>query len=620
LGAYGPVDNPSTFLRYVTSGTADPTGRPLALASFLIDANDWPADPYPFKRSNLILHLLNGMLLAWLLALLGIHAGLARQHATRAAVLASGIWLLHPLLVSTTLYIVQRHAMLPATFTLAGLIGYVYARGMATAGRQHAGGILACIALTAATLLALLSKANGILLPLLAGVLELTVLSRLGNPVPPAFARLRWLLIGLPTLAVASYLAHQTPTDLNTYPEFRPWTYWQRLITQPRVLWEYLHLLWLPRPYTAGVFNDQFQVSASIHAPWTTLPALIGLMALGVLSIFNRHKHPLFAAAVLFFLAGHVLESTIIPLELYYEHRNYLPALLLFWPLASWLTDWTRRGTAKIILAAVILGMLATMTHLRASLWGKPQEQALLWAALNPASPRAIANAAQFEIRNGRAQAAEARLREALARHPGEVQLTLNLISARCAQGGIDARDLDLAANSLKLNRLGTGLMFKWLTGYVSVAAKGQCPGLTLESLEHLIEAAESNVNTQRSPGYRQDVQHLKGLIALERGDAVAGQAHFLAAYSLDPNPAIALQQAAESASRGHHCMALEVLRQLENKPSVRHSPPGMAWLHEQLLQYQGYWDHEIKTLRKQIEQDVKNGACAYANHETLSP
>src|SRR4051812_32137111 len=62
IGAYGPIDNATAFWRYVTSGAADPTGRPLALLSFLVDARSWPADPWPFKRTNVLLHLVNGLL------------------------------------------------------------------------------------------------------------------------------------------------------------------------------------------------------------------------------------------------------------------------------------------------------------------------------------------------------------------------------------------------------------------------------------------------------------------------------------------------------------------------------------------------------------------------------
>jgi len=136
LGAYGPVDDWVTFWRYLTSGTADPTGRPLSLLTFLLDANNWPADPFPFKRTNLVLHLVNGVLLGFLLARLGCDLGLVATRAAAAAVLGAGLWLLHPLLVSTTLYIVQREAMLPGTFMLLGLLGYFVGRGRVREGRR----------------------------------------------------------------------------------------------------------------------------------------------------------------------------------------------------------------------------------------------------------------------------------------------------------------------------------------------------------------------------------------------------------------------------------------------------------------------------------------------------
>ena len=85
LGAGGSIDNADALGRYLTSGGGDPTGRPLALASFLVDANDWPADPYPFKHTNMLLHLLNGMLLCWLLLRLGRGLRLAEPLACNAA-------------------------------------------------------------------------------------------------------------------------------------------------------------------------------------------------------------------------------------------------------------------------------------------------------------------------------------------------------------------------------------------------------------------------------------------------------------------------------------------------------------------------------------------------------
>ena len=50
------------------------------------------------------------------------------QQAIWIALIASGIWLLHPYFVSTTLYVVQRMAQLATLFTLIGIIGYLKAR------------------------------------------------------------------------------------------------------------------------------------------------------------------------------------------------------------------------------------------------------------------------------------------------------------------------------------------------------------------------------------------------------------------------------------------------------------------------------------------------------------
>jgi hypothetical protein len=123
------------FANLPALGGDGPTGRPLTLLSFLLDARNWPADPFPFKRTNLILHLLNGGLLYLLLIRLG---KLISNDTTRyriGATFGATIWLLHPLLVSTTLYIVQREAMLPATCVLAGLLLWLRGREHLACGR-----------------------------------------------------------------------------------------------------------------------------------------------------------------------------------------------------------------------------------------------------------------------------------------------------------------------------------------------------------------------------------------------------------------------------------------------------------------------------------------------------
>jgi len=128
LGAYGGVVDWASFKAYVLSGFSGPTGRPLAMMSFLIDDYTWPSAPYAFKRTNLLLHLLNYAALVWASLNLGRLFRLSEQRAAWLAVLNASLWVLHPLLISTTFYVVQRMAMLAATFSFLALAAYLHGR------------------------------------------------------------------------------------------------------------------------------------------------------------------------------------------------------------------------------------------------------------------------------------------------------------------------------------------------------------------------------------------------------------------------------------------------------------------------------------------------------------
>ena len=428
LGTSGKVDNAATFWRYITSGTADPIGRPLSLLSFLLDARDWPADPYPFLRTNLIIHLINGSLLFLLLRKLGQVLGDDTARAGQVALLASGMWLLHPLFVSTTLYIVQREAMLPATFIFLGLLSYASGRERFSATRGSHGLGLMFAGLAACTVLAMLCKANGVLLPMMAWALEATVFRAM-----PAGARERerlrrtgrWLFLVLPSLVVLAYVARHL-AYWNQHLGMRPWTIGQRALTEPRIVLDYLQLLVVPRSVSTGLYNESYAVSQDILHPASTLPALVLILALPLLAWRARARSPALAAAILFFFAGHLLESSLIPLELYFEHRNYLPAALLAWPLARALLNAGIPNWTKTAAAAAMLLVLALTTYQRTSIWGNEGELAALWASRNPDSSRAQATAADAELSRGRPDLAIARLAPLWQQRPNDLQIALN--------------------------------------------------------------------------------------------------------------------------------------------------------------------------------------------------
>jgi hypothetical protein len=464
LGATGPVDTWPTFWRYITSGIADPTGRPLTLLSFLLDAHNWPADPYPFKRTNLVLHLLNGALLYALLSRLGSALAIEPKRCRNAALLGCALWLLHPILVSTTLYIVQREAMLPATCVLAGLLLWLHGRSQLAAGRIGVGLLWSIVGLGGFTVLGVLAKANGALLPLYALLIEVILLAP-RQPLPSGRAqRVQRVFLGvfavLPSTLIGSYLVWIGVHGMIIGgPASRPWTYAQRLLTEPRVLVDYLQLLWLPRPFSSGLFNDQYIASTSLWHPLTTLPALLLVLTMIFGAWRLRRRCPALALAILFYFAGQLIESTSIPLELYFEHRNYIPALLMFWPLGLWLADLRSLPTLKRLLICVLPLALALMTHARAEVWGNVDTQAEIWARINPASPRAQANAAQIEMQHGHPRHAIRRLETLLKDQPDQAQLIFNLIGARCMTGGLHPGDM-AAARAAMQGTANTGTLF----------------------------------------------------------------------------------------------------------------------------------------------------------------
>jgi hypothetical protein len=613
LGRHGRIDDGAALARYLTNATGDPVGRPLSLLSFLIDARDWPADPWPFLRTNLCLHLLNGLLLFVVLRALGRQLGDA--FADRAALLGTALWVLHPLFVSTTLYAVQREAMLPATFTLLGVLAYLRGRTLHASGLRWRGFAWIVAGSVGATLLATLSKANGALLPILLLVLEATVFAQ-AAPLRADLARDRRLrillsvLLVVPAIVISAYLAHGL-AQLGEPLTHRPWTLAQRLLTEPRVVVDYLILLAVPRSVSAGLYNDAYVVSTGLLSPPATLLAMLVLAGLLVLALFARRRWPALAAALLFYFAGHLLESTVIALELYFEHRNYLPAMLLFWPLGRWLArPGPRPGLRQAAGVALVLLFAATL-HTRASLWARPLEQARLWAQVAPDSARAQSYASQMEVAAGLDEAAIERTRAAWKRHPDRLQLALNYANARCEREGLDRDDADGITDSFARTADNTTMVPRWLEKARVVAVARDCPGLTLADVDRWTLAALGNPKIGTIPGRRQDLLSLRGSLALEDGRGEAALALFDEALAQDIRPDAAARQAATLGSKGYAALGLRHLDYYDTLAPRRSRPGlGMARVHEWVLERQGYWDSEFAALRAALHEDIAQRAA----------
>ncbi|MFA6985802.1 MAG: tetratricopeptide repeat protein [Arenimonas sp.] len=608
IGATGAVDNWSAFFRYITSGTADPTGRPLALLSFLIDARDWPAEPASFLRTNLILHLINGALLFVLLRMLGHRLDAEDRRADAAALLATGLWLLHPLFVSTTLYVVQREAMLPATFILLGLLAYFHGRAIIGIACHPRGAAWMVGGIVGGTTLATLCKGNGILLPMLAWVLEATIWRREDNfaSISGTSWRMRWFLLGLPSLTVILYLLSFLPA-LNAPLETRDWTIGQRLLTEPRVITDYLQLLIVPRSVSTGLYNDAYVVSTGLLQPWNTLPCLLLVLLLPYAAWRYRTRFPRLSAAVLFFFAAHLLESSIIPLELYFEHRNYLPAMLLFWPLAHAVCASKLATRWRVLIASGLIGVVLVSTIQRVWLWGQPQVLAALWARQNPQSSRAQATVAMMDVSAGQPQRALDRLGPLWKARPHDLQIAFNYVNAACAYRGLSADDSRALANALEHADSALHMVHGWMSKSIEAAAFGQCAGLTLADTEAWLAATLRNPGLSADSTRGQDIEPLLALLAIHRHQPELALHHFNIALRAFTTPDVAARQASLLASNGYYEQALAHLDAYERlRGQVQRPRKGMPYLHAKVLEWQGYWAFEMAVLRAKLHGEIE--------------
>lgn len=430
----GALDR-STIGVYLFSFLDNP-GRPLAALSFLIEDANWPAAPADFKRDNLLMHLLVGCLVFLLARALARLQDAGEAKAAWIALACCAMWLLHPMQLSATMLVVQRMTILSALFVVSGLLFYlrIFARSRSP-GFWHVA--LAGLLLGTFGGLAFLCKENGVLIFAYATALNLTLLA-------PSLSRLsaanRWLLVwgaASPIMVLALIALLRPGTILDAYA-FRDFTLGERLLTECRILVDYLAAITWPRMGGQGVFHDDYVVSRSLLDPLTTLPALLAVLGLLGSALWLRRRAPLFAFALLWFFAGHLIESTVVALELYFEHRNYLPMVGPLFALASTAINATSRNRiAALALLALWLATAAFSTRINARIWGDREALATVWLHERPQSVRSVQMLASFYADTGQLDRARATLDAGADRIQRPNSLGLQRVLLDCIDHGI---------------------------------------------------------------------------------------------------------------------------------------------------------------------------------------
>jgi len=386
--------------------------RPVACLSFALNYYLGGLNVRGYHLFNLGIHFITAFFLyLFIYRTLSLKA-FAKYHdkAFFISLLASSLWTLNPINTQAVTYIVQRMASLAGMFYVIGL--YCYLRGRTSQKNRDA--ILFYLACFTAFIFSLASKENGALFPVSVLAYEVLILQE----DPLVFLKKAWPVlcacIGMTVLVGVAYLYFKTGHFFISMkdPGVRLFTPYERLLTETRILLYYLSLVYYPMPNRLTITKD-FQISTSIFEPITTLFSVATILALLAISIVLARKQRLISFSILFYFINHLVESTILPLELYFEHRNYIPSMFLFIPVAigvARLIEFYREKTAMRLLieSFIILVMVGYghSTFMRNFTWKTEESLWLDALCKSPGLPRVHHNLAKAYAENGQKEKA----------------------------------------------------------------------------------------------------------------------------------------------------------------------------------------------------------------------
>jgi len=596
LEPMGPIEDRSDFFRFIFSGSTSYPLRPLSFASFLINDINWPLYVPSHKYTGLLVHLVNGCLVFWLALLLCQAANRPPSETVWIALTATALWLLNPLQVSTVLYVVQRMTTLSALFVLCGLISYLYGRRDLADHPLRAFVIMtAGVAVFGA--LGFLSKENALLLTLYILVIEHTLIKNYAPAPRPNTRRFfiawQWLVLVVPVvLAFGRLIARGA---LSGY-DYRPFTAFERIASQPRILFDYLQNLLIPIRQGTGVTHDDYVLSTGLLTPPTTLVAIVALLAAIVVALWLCRKGPtLFGFAVLWFVAGHVLESSFLALEPYFEHRNYLPA---FGPLfaISWFV-WTYRlrlaGYLKVGLAIYLI-CFVLVTKQNVDIWSSKVLMGEVWAREHPRSVRAQQIRADVWSRTGHREEAQEIL-DAIARaQPEAMGARVQNLLAACRA---DPESVDEQLQSTISRLPDTHFDHAVLPPLIKLkdTHRKRCPELSADELLTLIDAILDQPSVDIRRKAVADLLYVRATVLAGQRELQDAVAHLYAAFNKHPSYGIGLVAVQYLYNLGQYEQALRALNDVQ---SIKLPP----WHPD------NFREKELREWREKIQDKLESG------------
>ena len=593
LAGLAAIEDFSSAADFVFSGTAGPSGRPLALLTFALQAEHWEQGAEAFLRVNILIHLLNALLLAACLYQLTLMQSIDRNKAVIVATAAAACWVSMPLLASASLLVVQRMATLSSFFILLGLAGYLLARRKIDAAPRSAL-VWMTLSLGAGTVLATLSKEIGFLLPAYILVLEATVLRR-PDGVPLRHWRVwQGVFLVLPTLIFVVYLAMQF-----SYPEWivarRGFTGWERLLTETQLLWVYVQKALFGIQSGLGIYQTPPEASRNLFEPLALL-AVAAWLGLSLLAVMWRRRFPLFSLAILWYLAGHMMESSVLPLELYFEHRNYLPiAGPVYALVVATLAGPARLQRVASVAIAMFILVNAYFLYQFASLAGEPSTASRYWAIKYPESVRAVTTMASYELSEEGPIKALSTIDRFVIQQPQHAYLRILELNLRCMY----LPDEDHTVVLEEMRRDLPDVEFTYTAGTMlsqlfSTVIAGECNGIDAGTVTELAQLLRENPHYVLDPDYNQFHYKLMAGISRQQGRTQATIENLEKAIAFRGSSELNMMMVTTLAGAGEFDAARAfIATALEQKPAN----PFRAWV----------WRGDLEELRNYTDELERN-------------
>lgn len=340
-----------------------------------------------FHAVNLIIHLLTFLAVFWFAGL--VLRAAKKEDAERPLfemagffpLCAAAIWALSPVQTSAVTYMVQRMASIQALFFALSTACFIKARLLSREKPAVQAAIFHFLCVVTA-ICSFLSKENAAVLPIAFILTDVWFFdSEWLKRIWTVCRKTGWKLRAAAVTAVLlfSYYAFAVllPRILAGY-ERRDFNLVERLLSEGRVVVWYMSLLLWPDPARLSMAHD-FQISTSLFSPLTTLPALLLIGLMIFLSIKLRRRFPVITFGIVWFFLNLAIESTIIPLELIFEHRLYLPSMGFYISCAAAAAILIRRAAkrlpeaefAKAACSVLVMcaACLALLTFVRNEAW-----------------------------------------------------------------------------------------------------------------------------------------------------------------------------------------------------------------------------------------------------------